>query len=140
MKKIILIIIATFLVSCASSNASMSMGSTAIHQSIKDLKTVTDYKQATVNVFELFGIIDPARILNYKTAGSYVVIPSIPLVPTSIIYKDYKGYALRKLMDENPGYDMVLDAQYTIDTENLFFGIIKWTSVTIKARFGNISR
>lgn len=137
MKKTLAIVFASLIfTSCSTMNDIVPINNTTVHQTVADLDSVSEFKTATVNVTEILGF-DFARLFKVKTAGSSIT-PSLPIpFVGSALFKDYQGYALRKLLDENPGKDMVLDPQFSVDTTD-YLGLFKTVKITVKARLANV--
>jgi len=137
MKKIFTLILVSFVfISCATMNNVVPVNNTNVHQAVADLESVSDYKSASVKVTEILGF-DFARLFKTKTAGSSMATAlPIPFVG-GLLSKDYQGYALRELLDANPGHDMVLDPHYTVDTLD-FLGFYKTVKITVKARLAKV--
>ena len=137
MKKILTTMFASLIfTSCTTMTNVVPVNNTTVHQTVADLESVSEFKTATVKVTEIFGF-DFARLFKVKTAGSFIV-PSLPIpFVGAALSKDYQGYALRKLLDENPGKDMVLDPQYSVDSTD-YLGLFKTVKITVKARLANV--
>lgn len=59
------------------------------------------------------------------------------LLRSSMNLAKVQGYAVAKLMADNPGYDCVIYPKYTQKSKN-YFGIVRKTTGKIEARLGKI--
>lgn len=126
---------------------------TAVHKTMKEPNvrldlTKSDFElseQVTgeAKIIRVLGI-DWARLFRKTTADVQPVTPvsrlinlaSIPVIG-NIITDNTSGYALYELMKDNPGYDVVLFPQFSIDqTRYLFF--VKIVNVKATARLGKL--
>lgn len=144
MKKILLIIlIALIFCDCSSTRVSMSNPSPLIEFKRDDFQISN---QATAEAIETKIVgIDFERIFSSKSGsfdgGNQISAASIPVLG-SYVSSFAKDYALFNLMDENPGYDMVLYPQFKIKKVCPLIGICFLTQINkvrVTARLARIN-
>ncbi|MDZ7739871.1 MAG: hypothetical protein U5K32_12555 [Bacteroidales bacterium] len=126
---------------------------TSIHKTMKEPNvrvdlTKSDFElseQVTgeAKVIRVLGI-DWARLFRKTTAdiqpvtsvSSLINLSSIPVIGNIITDKS-SGYALYKLMKDNPGYDVVFFPQFSIDQTRYLF-VVKIINVKATARLGKL--
>ncbi|WP_372751748.1 hypothetical protein [Labilibaculum sp.] len=137
-------IIAT-LSSCTTMNHSMREPNTRVNLNKSDF-TLSDQVTAEAKSVKVLGI-DWTRLFMKKTGSiksdnfSSISFASIPVIG-NLIYDKTANYSLYKLMNNNPGYDVVFYPQYETKVLRPVLGIgflSKITTVKTKARLGKLT-
>ncbi|MCS6934393.1 MAG: hypothetical protein NZM35_04485 [Chitinophagales bacterium] len=151
MKNIIYVALAGIvLASCSTGNNWMSVANTQLNLTRENLE-ISKPISAEVKQTLVFGI-DFKRLFKadwgtfYYEPGPFAAgaggfaLSSIPVIGTVLgggPAAKVQGYAIAKLMADNPGYDCVIYPKYTQKTKNII-GIIVKTTGKIEARLGKI--
>jgi len=134
MKKLLiaLAIVASLAVlsSCAATQKSMREPNVRIELNSKDY-TLSEPKTAEAYVTRIF-MIDWEHLFDSKTANINASIFS------SYLPSGDEGYAIYKILEENPGYDFVMYPQVTTETKSYI--IYSTTKVTVTARLGKFNK
>lgn len=135
--------------SCSTINKTMREPNTRVELNKSDFVLSDQVSAEAVSVKIL--MIDFSRLFNKNTGAVESDVPSsgfniysIPVIGSLLSATDETaGFALYKLMDSNPGYDVVFYPQYTTKVSKPILGIgfiFKTTKVEVKARLGKLKK
>lgn len=128
--------ISTLFTSCSTYSKSMVEPPNHI-QFTHDDYTFSDQVSGEASQTKLFGI-DFARLFSVKYGQtSRIGYSSVPIIG-GFISNNVVNYALYNIIQDNPGYDIVLYPQYDIQTAHFLIG--KTTRVKVTARLGKLNK
>jgi hypothetical protein len=138
-------IIAT-LSSCTTMNHSMREPNTRVNLNKSDF-ALSDQLTAEAKSVKVLGI-DWSRLFMKKTGtveggnSSLITFVNVPVIG-NLVYDRTANYSLYKLMNSNPGYDVVFYPQYETKVFRPILGIglfTKITTVKTTARLGKLTK
>ena len=149
-KLLFLAVFALTLASCTSINKSMREPNARMEWEKNDFE-YSNLVSATAQSTKIVGI-DFSRLFEQKTGNvkkdetsislstGTTIIAKVPVIGNFISDKT-ANYALHRLMEENPGYDVVFYPQYTTTVERpIGIGIFTITTVEVTARLAKIKK
>jgi hypothetical protein len=140
----ILVVGLTFFTSCKTVNKTMREPSTRLELEREDFE-LSSQVYSSASTTRILGI-DWSRL--FASKGGMVGTPLAPasfqgvLMPIigNVMMDRTTSYALYKIMEENPGFDVILYPQYTTTVERpIGIGfLLKTTTVEVTARLGKL--
>ena len=132
----LVVAISTVFTGCSTYSKSMVEPHNHI-QFTHDDYTFSDQVSGEASQTKLFGI-DFARLFSKKYGEtSRIGYSSVPVIG-GFISNNVVNYALYNILQDNPGYDIVLYPQYDIQTSTFLIG--KTTRVKVTARLGKLNK